>query len=457
MTRRIFRAVLLAALLVYLAVSGIMGLLVYDHFYDSLAQEVQEDLRAAALEQTGELMEPVLLGGLIALALLAVLAAAAAHDIVRPLNRLDLNKPLRGSSYPELQPLLRRIDSQQTQLHLQEAALQRRQEEFRTATDNLQEGLVLLNEHGLVLSINRAAARMLGVEQGCLGRSLAGLRPELALGGLIAGARAGIHGEQRLELEDREYKINASPVDSRQVLCGIALLIFDITEQEQMEQMRREFTANVSHELKTPLHTISGAAELIKSGMVKPEDTARFAGHIYDEAHRLILLVEDIIRLSHMDEGAVDMQRTQVDLHQIAQRVLRNLAPAAQAAGVTVTLQGGSARITGVPQLLEGLIYNLCDNAIKYNRPEGSLTVTVDTGAQGPRIIVADTGIGIPREHRDRIFERFYRVDKSHSKQVGGTGLGLSIVKHAAKLHNAVIGLDSEPGRGTVITVTFPG
>ena len=414
------------------------------------------DSQAGVVTLVMELLEPLLLTGLVLLALLLIMAAVMAKDIIRPLNRLDLDRPLENRDYPELQPLLSRIDSQQKQLWLQETALKRRQEEFRAATDNLQEGLILLNEHGAILSVNRAALRLLELSSGSEGRSLVSLRPDLALGILIARAKAGIHSEQRAVLRGGEYQINASPVYAQGVLCGVALLIFDVTEREKAEQMRREFTANVSHELKTPLHTISGSAELLKSGLVKPEDTARFAGHIYSEAQRLILLVEDIIRLSRMDEGAIEMQRTQVDLYGLAKKVLDTLSAAAEGAGVTLSLAGTPALLQGVPQLLEGLIYNLCDNGIKYNRLGGSLTVTVTDALEQVVLEVRDTGIGIPEEHRERIFERFYRVDKSHSKEVGGTGLGLSIVKHAAKLHRGQITMDSEPGRGTVITVTFP-
>jgi len=412
--------------------------------------------QSRALGQVLDLLEPLLLAAGAFLAVLLVLAATLARDIVSPLSRLNLDRPLENRDYPELQPLLSRIDSQQKQLWLQETALKRRQEEFRTATDNLQEGLILLNEHGAILSVNRAALRLLELSSGSEGRSLVSLRPDLALGILIARAKAGIHSEQRAVLRGGEYQINASPVYAQEVLCGVALLIFDITEREKAEQMRREFTANVSHELKTPLHTISGSAELLKSGLVKPEDTARFAGHIYEEAQRLILLVEDIIRLSRMDEGAIEMQRTQVDLYGLAKKALDTLSAAAEGAGVTLSLAGTPALLQGVPQLLEGLIYNLCDNGIKYNRLGGSLTVTVTDAPEQVVLEVRDTGIGIPEEHRERIFERFYRVDKSHSKEVGGTGLGLSIVKHAAKLHRGQITLDSEPGRGTVITVNFP-
>jgi two-component system phosphate regulon sensor histidine kinase PhoR len=220
--------------------------------------------------------------------------------------------------------------------------------------------------------------------------------------------------------------------------------------------MRREFTANVSHELKTPLHTISGCAELMANGVVKPEDMNRFSTQIYSEAQRMVRLVDDIIRLSHLDEGADDLKREEVDLYALAEQTVGSLLPVANEAQVKLTLEGETAVMNGIPQLLQGILYNLCDNGIKYNRPGGAVAVTVQNEGQSVRLTVADTGIGIPAEHQERIFERFYRVDKSHSKEIGGTGLGLSIVKHAARLHNASIELQSEPGRGTTITVTFP-
>jgi two-component system phosphate regulon sensor histidine kinase PhoR len=227
-------------------------------------------------------------------------------------------------------------------------------------------------------------------------------------------------------------------------------------ELAQTEQMRREFTANVSHELKTPHHTISGCAELMANGVVKPEDMNRFSTQIYSEAQRMVRLVDDIIRLSHLDEGADDLKREEVDLYGLAEQTVGSLLPVANEAQVKLTLEGETAVMNGIPQLLQGILYNLCDNGIKYNRPGGTVAVTVQNEGQSVRLTVADTGIGIPAEHQERIFERFYRVDKSHSKEIGGTGLGLSIVKHAARLHNAAIELVSEPGKGTTITITFP-
>ena len=239
-------------------------------------------------------------------------------------------------------------------------------------------------------------------------------------------------------------------------MSGIALLIFDVTERENSEQMRREFTANVSHELRTPLHSISGYAELLKNGMVKSGDVKPVATKIYDEAQRMVRLVEDIINLSHLDEGAEDMIKEEVDLYDIVRSTIESLSPEAEAAGVTVSFSGQHVAVNGISQLLSGIVYNLCDNAIKYNRQGGSVSVSLSSDEKDAVLTVSDTGIGIPAEHQQRIFERFYRVDKSHSKEVGGTGLGLSIVKHAAKIHDAKIKLSSVPDQGTEITVIFP-
>lgn len=384
------------------------------------------------------------------------LATRLAKGIVRPLNELDLDKPALSSEYDEIRPLLDRIESQQRQLRTQEAELKRRQDEFTAATENMAEGIVLLNEKGLILSINPAASRLLSISDYCIGRDILMLNSSLDFQQLLSRARGGQHAEMEMDISGLGYQINASPVFSDGRVAGIVLLIFDVTEKEKAEKMRREFTANVSHELKTPLHSISGYAELMKSGMVKPEDIKGFAGHIYTEAQRMISLVDDIIKLSHLDEGAQDMPRADFDLYTAAQDVIRSLTPEAEKTHVSLELTGGSAVISGVPPLLSGVIYNLCENAIKYNREYGSVTVNIADHPDKAVLTVSDTGIGIDKEHQERIFERFYRVDKSRSKEVGGTGLGLSIVKHACRLHDAQIKLDSVPGAGTTVTVTFP-
>lgn len=407
------------------------------------------------LTLTLAIVQPVLVIIAVAVVIALLLASRLSKKIVEPLNSIDLDEPLSSRAYPELSPLLERLDSQQRQLRQHAAELRRRKEELETITDNMSEGFVLLNEKGKILSINRRAAQTLGVS-GDSAETIYTCAVGAGVRELADSARGGLATERTLDIANRRYRFNTSPIMTDAAPSGIAMLIFDVTESEQAEQMRREFTANVSHELKTPLHSISGCAELLKDGMVRSEDIRRFSEQIYSEAQRMIRLVDDIIRLSCLDEGGKGMTREQTDLHALAEAVVESLRPTAEAAEVSLSLEGGSACLDGIPQLLSGIIYNLCDNAIKYNRMGGSVSVRVDGRAEEIVLSVSDTGIGIAPEHRQRIFERFYRVDKSHSKEVGGTGLGLSIVKHAALLHGAEIELESAVGAGTVVRVRFP-
>lgn len=402
------------------------------------------------------MMQPILFIVTAAVAISLLLAFRLSKNIVKPLNSLNLDSPLENSAYPELEPLLSRLAAQQHQLKLQASELERKRNEFLTATGNMMEGIVLLSDKGELLSINAAASRLLGVSPYCVGKDILLLNNSYEMQELVHRALSGEHTETTLPVGGSDYQINATPVMSDGKVAGAALVIFDVTEKEKAEQIRREFTANVSHELKTPLQSISGCAELLSNGMVKPEDVPEFSHRIYSESQRLISLVEDIIGLSRLDEGAEDMQRTNVNLHKLAETAIDSLSNAAKEAGVTLELCGDGAEVYGIPQLLGTIVYNLCDNAIKYNRRGGSVTVTTENGAGGVTLTVSDTGIGIPKDQQDRIFERFYRVDKSHSKDVGGTGLGLSIVKHAALLHNATVTVDSTPGAGTTFTVFFP-
>ena len=400
--------------------------------------------------------QPIAFIFLLAVALSLALAYRLSRQIVRPLNELDLDKPLSNEGYDELSPLLRRIDSQQRQIRRQENKLLQKQQEFDTVTDHMTEGILLLNAKEKVLSINRAARKIFGADDSCVGQHIFSVNRGPGISALLQKAEAGSRAERMVGLPGGSYRVILNPVFSEGVLSGYVLLAIDATEKEKSEQMRREFTANVSHELKTPLQTIAGSAELLAGGMVKEEDKMRFYVRIEAEAQRMIALVEDIIRLSRLDEGAEDMKREKVDLYQVADETVKSLAAKAENAQVTVTLNGDSAVVDGVPQLLQSIIYNLCDNAIKYNRKGGSVEVTVADRPDGAALTVADSGIGIPPEHQERIFERFYRVDKSRSKELGGTGLGLSIVKHAARLHGARIELHSAEGSGTTVTVTFP-
>ena len=402
------------------------------------------------------LIQPVLLVSLVAVILALALASRVSKTVVRPLNELNLDEPLNNEGFDELSPLLRRIDSQQRQLKGQALELKQKKDEFLAVTSNMSEGLVLLNSSGTILSINNAALTILDADKSCVGQDILTVNRSLEMQKLLEEARTGQRSETKLCLTGREYQLDASPIISGGNIGGVALLLFDITEREYAEQLRREFTANVSHELKTPLHSISGCAELMKNGMVKPEDTVRFAGQIYSEAQRLINLIEDIIRLSRLDEGAEDMQRERIDLYALSGSVIDSLGNEAKENKITLELCGGPTFIWGVRQLVRGMIYNLLDNAIKYNKANGSVKLSVSNEGEFSLLNVSDTGIGIPPEHQSRVFERFYRVDKSHSKEVGGTGLGLSIVKHSAMVHNAKIDLQSTPGKGTSITVRFP-
>lgn len=401
------------------------------------------------------MIRPVIIIALLALLLSLLLASRMSKRIVRPLNELSLDNADKIETYPELEPLTDKLRSQQNQLREQETELRRRRDEFEAATGNMTEGLVLLNEQGSVLSINRSATHILDISRYCIGKDIRAVSAVPQLRELSEKALGGEHCEAHACLGGVSYRLYASPVTSGDKVSGAVLLMLDTTEKEQAEQLRREFSANVSHELKSPLHTISGCAELLANGIVKPEDVPHFLSQIQSEAKRMIALIEDIIKLSHLDEGAEDMQREDVDLLAVAHRQADNLSQAAESAQVSLSVSGESAVVNGIPQLLDAIVHNLCENAIKYNRPGGFVKVNVRREGGSALLTVEDNGIGIPPEQQERIFERFYRVDKSHSKEVGGTGLGLSIVKHAAALHNAKISVVSAPGKGTVITVAF--
>ena len=402
------------------------------------------------------MLRPVLIIALLAVVLALLLAYRLSKNIVTPLNKRNLDSPLSNKVYEELSPLLKRMDAQQRQLKHQSEELKRKREEFETATENMSEGLIILNEKGVILSINRAAAKMLGLSEDSVGKDIFSEKTSVNLKEPTQIALSGKNKEEVFALRDGNCQLLANPVSTDGKVTGAALLVLDVTEKERAEQMRREFTANVSHELKTPLQTISGYAELLANGMVADKDKTAFSEKIYAEAQRMIRLIEDIIKLSNLDEGAVELTRETVDLYVTAENTVRSLLPAAKKANVTLSLNGENAEIYGIPQLLTAIVYNLCDNAIKYNKDGGTVFVSVKNNAENIVLSVRDTGIGIPKEQQERIFERFYRVDKSHSKEVGGTGLGLSIVKHATKLHDAKITLESEVGKGTEITVIFP-
>jgi len=406
--------------------------------------------QASAWALMMDLLWPIILIAVLAIGLSLILARRMAKNIVEPMNSLDLEHPLSNDTYEELSPLLRRINQQHLQIDAQMRKLQRKTDEFVQITSHMQEGLVVLDKETHIRSINSAAMKIFGAEEACVGSSFFQINRSNALRQALNDALDHGHGSTVQELDGRAYRFDMSSIRSEGNLLGAVILAVDVTEAKNAEQMRREFSANVSHELKTPLQGIIGSAELLESGMVKAEDTPRFVGHIRKEASRLVNLIEDIIRLSQLDEG-VQLTTEQVDMLALAEDVKEILAPSAAEKNVKIDVAGNGFTIKGVRRMLQEIIYNLCDNAIKYNVPGGSVTVHVENN----RLTVCDTGIGIPIEHKDRIFERFYRVDKSHSKASGGTGLGLSIVKHAAAYHEAEISLDSTPGKGTTITVTF--
>ena len=401
------------------------------------------------------MIQPLLIVLIVALILSGLLARRLSRRIVDPLNSLDLEHPLDNDAYEELSPLLKRIHRQHVEIQTQLRELREKTDEFTQITGSMREGLVLLDEHGSILSINAAAQALFGADAQCMGKDFLTIERSHEISAAIQAAVTDGHSEVRAERAGRVYQFDISRITSDGKFLGTVILAFDITEQEFAEQNRREFTANVSHELKTPLQGIIGSAELIENGMVKPDDLPRFVGHIHAEAARLVTLIDDIIRLSQLDEGDA-MPTEPVDLLAVSQEAAENLHDAAAARDVTLSVTGRPVVMPGVRRLIYEIVYNLCDNAIKYNVNGGRVDIAVASGTDGSSITVADTGIGIAPEHQSRVFERFYRVDKSHSKASGGTGLGLSIVKHAVQYHHGRIELESTPGTGTTIRAIFP-
>ena len=393
---------------------------------------------------------PIILIAVLSIGLSALLARRMARRIVEPLNKLDLEQPLKNEVYEEISPLLHRIHRQHNQIRMQVEKMKRKSDEFNQITASMQEGLVLLDSYGKIVSINPAAQKLFETDGDCIGRDFLMIDRTRAMRSAVNDALDKGRAYARESRNGRDYQFDLSCIKSDDMVIGAVILAFDITERLNSEQMRREFSANVSHELKTPLQGIIGSAELLESGMVKPEDTPRFVGHIRKEAARLVNLIEDIIRLSQLDEG-VELPTEKVDMLALAEDVKEILDTSAAEMNVRVDVTGAGFAVMGVRRMLQEIIYNLCDNAIKYNVPGGSVTIH----AENNRLVVSDTGIGIPAEHKDRIFERFYRVDKSHSKASGGTGLGLSIVKHAVQYHHGIITLQSELSKGTTISVLF--
>ena len=401
------------------------------------------------------MLRPIVIVLIAALVLSLILADRLAKRIVEPLNALDLDRPLENDAYEELSPLLNRINRQHMQIARQLEDLNKKKDEFEQITESMQEGLVLLDQKGTILSINKAARSLFLANEECIGKDFITIERSYGVISAIQQAVRSGHAEERMEQGGRIYQLDITRIESAAKPVGAVILSFDITEQENAEQNRREFTANVSHELKTPLQGIIGSAELIENGMVKPEDMPRFVGHIRTEAQRLVTLIADIIRLSQLDEGH-ELPMEGVDILCVASDAAAQLKAAAEAKHISMSIEGEACTVYGARSLLYEVAYNLIDNAIKYNRENGVVDIKVSRENKKVKLTVSDTGIGIAPEHQQRIFERFYRVDKSHSKASGGTGLGLSIVKHAVQYHHGEIKLKSELNKGSEITVALP-
>lgn len=401
------------------------------------------------------MLQPLLVITFLAILLSVFLAKRASRNLVKPLNNLDLNDPLSNDVYEELSPLLRHMAQQNKQIALQMDELSRSQNEFNAITSNMSEGLIVLNKDGVVVSLNTAARKIFEAEEDSIGKDFLTIDRTPEISRAIKETLSGKKQELEYEKNGRNYDLCINQIVEKDEVIGVLLLAIDNTEKIQAEQNRREFTANVSHELKTPLQSIIGSADLIESGLVKPEDMPRFIGHIKTDAARLVSLVSDIIRLSQLDENT-EMNRENVDALSVAKEALEMVGPIAESRNISLTIKGEPAPLNSVHKLLYDIIYNLCDNAVKYNKEGGFVKVDVKTAGDKVQVAVSDNGVGIAPADQSRVFERFYRVDKSHSRESGGTGLGLSIVKHAVAYLKGSISLESTLGKGTTITVSFP-
>jgi two-component system phosphate regulon sensor histidine kinase PhoR len=401
---------------------------------------------------------PVLLAILLGVGVVSLLMARVmARRIVSPINTLNLDQPLENDVYDELSPLLSRMQRQKEELAKRMQELTENRREFAAVTAHMREGMVFLSGAGDILSINESAAVIFGVDpKAYIGRPILSINRSVALESVVERASRSESAEAELKMGDRYYQLIGNPVDPGDGARGMVILALDVTDRESAERSRREFTANVSHELKTPLTSITGYAEIMKNGTARPDDMRDFASRIYDEATRLIALVEDVMKLSRLDEKGKMPEKSRVDLLQLAEAVVTRLKPLAERRDVTLSASGEHLNVQGYEKILEEMIYNLCDNAIKYNVKGGSVEATIQRQDGKVSLTVKDTGIGIPPEHQARVFERFYRVDHSHARETGGTGLGLSIVKHSAQVHGATVSLSSQVGKGTSITITFP-
>lgn len=399
------------------------------------------------------IIQPILIVFVIAVAISFALAQKVSKSIIKPINELDLDNPLNNEPYDELAPLLRKISKQKHTIEKQIKEAEHKQEEFRLITENMKEGFIVVDNKRNLLTYNRSALKLLGISRDKPDDILSADNDKLTF--VIDKALDGVREKSNLTLNDNYYSLIANPVFENDNVIGAVVLIIDVTESVKREQLRQEFTSNVSHELKTPLTSISGFAEIMKNGGTPDSVVTDFSSSIYDEAQRLITLVNDIIKISELDEKNARVDCEEVDLYELSADIINRLKPIADKRNISFNLIGESTVVSGTEKILDEMIYNLCDNAIKYNVDSGTVDIILSESSHHIKLTVRDTGIGIPQSEQNRVFERFYRVDKSHSKEIGGTGLGLSIVKHAAIYHNAEIKLKSEFGKGTSITVIF--
>lgn len=402
------------------------------------------------------ILAPVILILIAAAVIAAVLSRVLSKKIVTPINQVDLSGGEAEEPYPELAPLITKIRQQNSRIRSQLAEMEREQKEFRAITENMSEGFLLIDKNLDILSYNTAAVNLLGDGEMTAPATALELNRSKSFRTAIDEAMEGKHNQQLLETEGRCYNIMASPVSEDGSIVGAVVIVVDVTEKEQRDKLRREFTSNVSHELKTPLTTIYGVSDMMAEGIVKPADVKGFGKNIKEESGRMISLIDDIIKLSRLDEDYMPEEISDVDLLLVSKNVIDRLKDVAEDRGVSVYLEGESTEIKGIPTLCDEIVYNLCENAIKYNKENGSVTVSVKNTGEGAELSVEDTGIGIPFEYRERIFERFFRVDKSHCQKVNGTGLGLSIVKHAVLHLGGTIDVESVEGAGTKMIIKFP-
>lgn len=400
------------------------------------------------------MLQPIIFIMIIALILTLVLSSKVSKAIIGPINRLDLEVPENNDTYEELTPLLKKIANQKRTIEKQLTDAQKKQKEFNLITENMSEGFLVIDSDANLLTYNQAALKLIDIVPP-IDRSVLLFCRAKEFRDVVSDVLSGNRTDNIMVRDGCSYSLIANPVFEKEAVIGAVVVILDITEREKRDTLRREFTANVSHELKTPLTSISGFAELMKAGDVSEKDVIDFSQSIYDEAQRLITLVNDIIKISELDGQSISFENESVDLYALSKEVIDRLKNEAGKKNVTFHLIGGKAEIIGVHKILDEMLYNLCDNAIKYNKENGTVDVLVNQIEKDVNVIVRDTGIGIPAAHQNRVFERFYRVDKSHSKKVGGTGLGLAIVKHGAMYHHAKINMESTIDKGTTITLTF--